>query len=140
MIVSKQNRVIITAFYYDYHYKPNKLLPKHIHDFVYDLKQKYKWALTVVQSGDITQGVLETDDINIGVNIANEIYNRYKYTVTVVSVGEIEIDDSPLFSAGSLRNSSRGRDVNANCSKGLVENGRYLDTLIEKKEIGIFYK
>jgi len=114
---SKTNNVIITSYHYNHH---TNIIPEDVYDFVNELKEKYEW-LTISQIDHTTQGILKINNINVGVNIANEIYNKYKYTVTVVNVGEIEIND-------------------IKSSKGLIENNEYINTLIEKKEIGIFYK
>ena len=120
-------RVIITSVIYDIkHISFNNRVPDHVAELVEYLKNNYDWYLDITQYGGQIQGVLNTDDINVGIEVAKKI--NYKNTTTMVSVGKVEIDYNDKYTL----------NPGTNMSKGFIEPGRLLDKFSMEKKFGIY--
>jgi len=121
-------KVILTAVISKYKYIGiNDNSTKHINILIESLLDEYDWYLDVTQFGGTIQGVLNTDDITAGIDAANEIIDFDQETTIVVSVGEVNIVDSPF-----------SKNVGTNRSIGFIKHGRHLDKLVEDDKFGVY--
>ena len=120
-------KVIITSVIYGIRYISfNHRVSDFISTLVEELKNDYDWFLDITQYCGQIQGVLNTDDINVGIEVAKKI--NYKNTTNMVSVGEVKIDHNDTYTL----------NTGTNMSKGFIEPGRLLDKFVIEKKFGIY--
>ena len=124
-------KVIITSIQHKYKYiMCNITLTQATFNLVQKLKKEYDWFLEVVADGSTIQGVLDTDDLDVGIDIAYKILDLDPITTVMLSVGDVIKDSKNKFSMS----------VRTNHSKAFVNPGRLLDNLVKEDETpGIFY-
>lgn len=87
-------KVIITSITQRFKYIGIDLpMTRFIRKLVEKLKLEYDWFLEVKSYGGTIQGVLNTDNIDVGFQVATEILSQDKETTIMVSVGEVDIDE-----------------------------------------------
>lgn len=121
------DKVIITSIIYDFR-SFSFHVSKNISVLVEEIRNKYDWFLEIKQYGGTIQAVLNTNDINVGLEVAKMINKQYEKSTTMVSVGEVEIDERYPDT----------KIVGQNNSKGFWGPGKRLDELVKKKKMGIF--
>jgi len=122
-------KVIITSVTQRFKYIGIDLpMTQFISNLVKKLKLEYDWFLEVKSYGGTIQGVLNTDNIDIGLQVATEILSQDEKTTIMVSVGEVEINDKYPHT----------KIVGQNNSEGFVEPGRLLDKFVKERKVGIY--
>lgn len=122
-------KVIITSITQRFKYIGIDLpMTRFIRKLVEKLKLEYDWFLEVKSYGGTIQGVLNTDNIDVGFQVATKILSQDKETTIMVSVGEVDIDEKYPHT----------KIVGQNNSEGFVEPGRLLDKLVKEKKTGIY--
>jgi len=97
-----------------------------VFELVEELKKDYEWRLDVGAFGGTIQGILETDNLDVAIEIGQRILDLEEETT--IMINNCDIDNETIIS----------NNVGENPLKCMINPGRLLDDFVRNGDAGIY--